>query len=63
MDNVVSLFKDRREAPAVSTRHEVREHLYAAHGHLAGSRMKLNDLHDTHDALHQMVSNHSHQAG
>lgn len=60
MGEVVSLFKDRREAPPVSTVREVREHLAAAHGHIAGSRVLLNDLHDTHDALHEMVSNHSH---
>lgn len=60
MGEVLSLFKDRREAPAVSTRAQVRDHLHASHGHTMGSRATLNDLHDTHDAFHEMVSNHSH---
>ena len=58
----MQLFKDRREASAVSTRAQVRDHLHAGHGHLASSGMSYNDLHDTHDALHQMVSGHSHAA-
>lgn len=62
MGKVVQLFKDRREAPPVQTRAEVRDHLFSGHGHVASSGMKLNDLHDTHDALHEMVSNHSHEA-
>lgn len=60
MGDVVPLFKDRREAPKVQTRAEVRDHLHAAHGHTMSARSTLNDLHDTHDALHEMVSNHSH---
>lgn len=60
MGNVVPLFKDRREAPPVSTVREVREHLAASHSHITGPKMRLNDLHDTHDALHEMVTNHSH---
>ena len=62
MGKVVPLFKDRREAPAVQTRREVREHLHSSHGHTASSGMRLNDLHDLHDALHQMVASHSHEA-
>lgn len=62
MDNVVPLFKDRREAPKVSTKLEVREHLHAAHGQTVSSGMRLNDLHDLHDALHEMVATHSHGA-
>ena len=62
MDNVVQLFKDRREAPSVQTRAQVREHLHSSHGYLASSGANLNDLHDTHDALHEMVSSHSHAA-
>lgn len=62
MGDVVPLFKDRREAPAVQTRAEVRDHLFAAHGQTMGSRATLNDLHDTHDALHEMVATHSHAA-
>lgn len=62
MGEVVSLFKDRREAPVVSTRAEVREHLQAHHSHTMGSKATLNDLHDTHDALHEMVASHSHAA-
>lgn len=62
MGDVIPLFKDRRQAPAVSTRTQVAEHLAAAHGQLASPRMRLNDLHDTHDALHEMVSTHQHGA-
>lgn len=62
MGELVHLFKDRREAPKVSTKAQVREHLHAAHDHLMGSKTSLNDLHDTHDALHEMVSSHSHAA-
>lgn len=60
MGEVVRLFKDRREAPSVSTRAEVAQHLSDHHGQVASPRMLLNDLHDTHDALHETVSNHSH---
>lgn len=60
MGEVISLFKDRREAPAVQTKAEVREHLLAHHEHEMSSRSTLNDLHDTHNALHEMVSSHSH---
>lgn len=62
MGDLVHLFKDRREAPKVSTRAEVREHLYSSHDHVMSSKASLNDLHDTHDALHEMVSSHSHAA-
>ncbi len=62
MGEVVPLFKDRREAPPVSTVRQVREHLAVSHDHIAGSKVLLNDLHDTHDALHEMVSSHSHTA-
>lgn len=62
MGQVVPLFKDRREAPAVKTKDQVREHLHSAHGHTVSSRMAFNDMHDIHDALHEMVSNHSHEA-
>lgn len=58
---VVPLFSDRRKAPKVTTREQVRDHLFSSHDHLASSGMKLNDLHDTHDALHEMVANHSHE--
>lgn len=63
MGDVVQLFKDRRRAPAVQTRREVAEHLSSSHGHVASPRMMLHDLHDTHDALHEMVSSHQHEAG
>lgn len=63
MGEVIELFKDRRRAHAVKTRREVAEHLASAHGHVASPRMLLNDLHDTHDALHQMVASHQHEAG
>jgi CTP:molybdopterin cytidylyltransferase MocA len=62
MGVVIPLFKDRRQAPPVQTRKQVAEHLASGHGHVAGPRMLLNDLHDTHDALHEMVSNHQHGA-
>lgn len=61
MGDVVQLFKDRRVAPPVQTRVQVAEHLLNDHGQDASARMLLNDLHDTHDALHQMPSNHSHE--
>lgn len=61
MGEVIPLFKDRRQAPAVSTRREVAEHL-VTHGQYPSTRMKLNDLHDIHDALHEMVSTHQHGA-
>ena len=62
MGDVVHLFKDRRQAPPVQTRQQVAEHLAASHSHVAGPKMKLNDLHDTHDALHEMVASHQHGA-
>lgn len=60
MGDVVRMFRDRREAPPVSTRAEVAQHLSEDHGQVASPRMLLNDLHDTHDALHETVSTHSH---
>lgn len=62
MGEVIPLFKDRRQAPPVSTRREVAEHMSVAHGQALSPRMKLNDLHDTHDALHEMVATHQHGA-
>lgn len=63
MGELIYLFKDRRSAHVVRTRREVAEHLSAAHGHVASPRMLLNDLHDTHDALHDMPSTHQHEVG
>jgi hypothetical protein len=61
MGEVIQLFKDRRQAPPVRTRAQVAEHLIE-HGQYPGSRMRLPDLHDLHDALHEMVSTHQHGA-
>jgi hypothetical protein len=61
MGKVVPLFKDRREAPSVQTRAQVRDHLLSGHAHVASSGSRLNDLHDLHDALHEMVATHSHE--
>lgn len=63
MGEVVQLFKDRRRHHAVRTRREVAEHMAAAHGHVASPRMLLNDLHDTHDAMHEMPASHQHDVG
>jgi hypothetical protein len=62
MGDVLPLFKDRREAPRVQTKREVREHLDTSHGHVVSERMHFNDMHDIHDSLHTMVSSHSHEA-
>lgn len=61
MGEVVELFKDRRVAPPVHTRAQVAEHLTSQHRQDASTRMLLNDLHDLHDAQHQMVSDHRHE--
>lgn len=60
MGELLQMFKDRRQSPPVRTRREVAEHLSSAHGHEASPRMLHHDLHDTHDALHQMPSSHQH---
>lgn len=60
MGKVLQLFKDRREEPRVKTREDLRTHLMHGHQRYTGVKMRLNDLHDEHDALHEMVSNHSH---
>jgi len=63
MGEVIQLFKDRRRAPSVHTRRDVAEHMSAAHGHVPSPRMLLHDLHDTHDALHDMPASHQHDVG
>lgn len=60
MGEVIPLWRDRREVPAPRTKTEVRDHLHAAHGQTVSARMMSADMHDLHDALHEMVSNHGH---
>lgn len=62
MGEVIPLWRDRREVPAPRTKQEVREHLHAFHGQTVSSRMMGQDMRDLHDALHEMVTNHGHEA-